>query len=58
MADGRGPEHAGPIRRPGRLRGLRALAAKLADRVIILPYLGYGTEKRLVIAGRVLQYDG
>jgi phosphatidate phosphatase APP1 len=37
---------------------LRALAAKLADRVIILPYLGYGTAKRLVLAGRVLQDEG
>jgi phosphatidate phosphatase APP1 len=41
-----------------KLRGLRALVAKLRDPVVILPYLGYGTPDRLSICGRVLQDEG
>jgi phosphatidate phosphatase APP1 len=41
-----------------RLEGLRALAEKLRDPVVILPYLGYGTPRRLRLSGRVLQDEG
>src|SRR5688500_10618484 len=41
-----------------RLAGLRALVAKSRDPVIILPYLGYGTARKLTLCGRVLQDEG
>jgi phosphatidate phosphatase APP1 len=41
-----------------RLAGLRALVAKLRDPVIILPYLGYGTARKLTLCGRVLEDEG
>jgi len=37
---------------------LRALIARARDPVIILPYLGFGTARRLVVCGRVLQDEG
>jgi phosphatidate phosphatase APP1 len=43
---------------PRRLAGLRALVAKLRDPVIVLPYLGYGTARKLTVCGRVLQDEG
>jgi phosphatidate phosphatase APP1 len=43
---------------PRPLAGLRALAAKLRDPVIVLPYLGYGTARKLTLSGRVLQDEG
>ena len=41
-----------------RLAGLRDLASKLRDPVLLLPYLGYGTRERLRLCGRVLQDEG
>ena len=38
--------------------GLRRLAARLRDTVILLPYLGYGTSEKLRLCGRVLQDEG
>ena len=40
------------------LPGLRRLATRLRDPVIILPYLGYGTPEKLSLCGRVLQDEG
>lgn len=37
---------------------LRSLVARGRDPVIILPYLGYGTPRRLTVCGRVLQDEG
>jgi phosphatidate phosphatase APP1 len=42
VADDPRPEHAAPI----------------ADPIIILPYLGYGTAQKVVIRGRVLEDEG
>ncbi len=39
-------------------RALRALLARRRDPVIILPYLGYGTARRAVVCGRVLEDEG
>jgi len=36
----------------------RALLARRRDPVVILPYLGYGTAKRAVVRGRVLEDEG
>jgi phosphatidate phosphatase APP1 len=57
MADGAGPKHVHPVKRP-RLAGLRALLRKVSDPIIILPYLGYGTPQKLTLCGRVLQDKG
>jgi phosphatidate phosphatase APP1 len=38
--------------------GLRKLAARLRDPIILLPYLGYGTTDKLTLCGRVLQDEG
>src|SRR5687767_10561769 len=38
--------------------GLRKLAARRRDPVIILPYLGYGTSDKLTLCGRVLEDEG
>jgi phosphatidate phosphatase APP1 len=38
--------------------GLARLVAKLRDPVMILPYLGYGTSRKLAVCGRVLQDEG
>lgn len=38
--------------------GLRSVAARLRDPVIIVPYLGYGTPYKLTLSGRVLQDEG
>ena len=43
MGDGLRPEHPAPISR---------------DPVIILPYLGYGTARKLTVCGRVLEDEG
>ena len=52
----------GPGRGPADLLKPSALLARLArpwrDPVIILPYLGYGTRRRLVVCGRVLEDEG
>jgi phosphatidate phosphatase APP1 len=37
---------------------LRALLARARDPVVILPYLGFGTPRRLLVCGRVLQDEG
>ena len=37
---------------------LRSLFARVRDPVIILPYLGYGTARKLTVCGRVLQDEG
>jgi phosphatidate phosphatase APP1 len=37
---------------------LRALLRKGRDPIVILPYPGYGTRRRLVVCGRVLQDEG
>lgn len=37
---------------------LRALLARARDPIIIMPYLGFGTPRRLVVCGRVLQDEG
>jgi phosphatidate phosphatase APP1 len=37
---------------------LRALLARARDPVMIMPYLGFGTARRLSICGRVLQDEG
>jgi phosphatidate phosphatase APP1 len=41
-----------------RFPGLRRLAARLRDPVIILSYFGYGTPEKLFLCGRVLQDEG
>ena len=38
--------------------GLRRLAGRLRDPVILLPYLGYGTPEKLSLCGRVLEDEG
>jgi phosphatidate phosphatase APP1 len=37
---------------------LRAFLARARDPVVILPYVGYGTPRKLVVCGRVLQDEG
>ena len=39
-------------------RALRALLVRRRDPVIILPYLGYGTARRAIVCGRVLEDEG
>jgi len=39
-------------------RALRALLARHRDPVVILPYLGYGTARRAIVCGRVLEDEG
>jgi phosphatidate phosphatase APP1 len=54
---GQGPGPAQPDRL-GPRRLLARLARRWRDPVIILPYLGYGTARRLKVCGRVLQDEG
>ena len=35
-----------------------SILAKLRDPIMILPYLGYGTSRKLAVCGRVLQDEG
>ena len=54
---GRGAEPAQPdLAAPSSL--WRRLARRWRDPVIILPYLGYGTARKLTVRGRVLQDEG
>jgi phosphatidate phosphatase APP1 len=55
MGQGPGP---GPADRLGPRSLLARLARRWRDPVIILPYLGYGTRRKLVVCGRVLQDEG
>lgn len=38
--------------------GLRKLASRWRDPILLLPYLGYGTPERLALCGRVLEDEG
>jgi phosphatidate phosphatase APP1 len=58
MADGAGPKYADPITPEKKRSPLRGLLKRLRDPVIILPYLGYGTPRKLQLCGRVLQDEG
>ncbi len=40
------------------LTPFRALLARRRDPVVILPYLGYGTARRVIVCGRVLEDEG
>ncbi len=40
------------------LRGVRALLARARDPVMLMPYLGFGTPRKVVVCGRVLQDEG
>jgi phosphatidate phosphatase APP1 len=54
---GRGAEPAQPdLAKPTSL--WQRLARRWRDPVIILPYLGYGTSRRLTVCGRVLEDEG
>jgi phosphatidate phosphatase APP1 len=44
------------VARPSSL--FRRLARRWRDRIVILPYLGYGTARRLTVCGRVLEDEG
>ena len=52
-----GPLRAGAaVARPSSL--FRRLARRRRDGIVILPYLGYGTARRLTVCGRVLDDEG
>ena len=56
MGQGAGPAPGDQLTRPRSL--LRRLARRWRDPVIVLPYLGYGTARRLTVSGRVLEDEG
>jgi len=56
MGQGPGPRQPDQVAKPRSL--FRRLARRRRDPLIILPYLGYGTARKLTVCGRVLEDEG